>query len=526
MSGAQGPSTARRASRRPALAVFALLAALTVPPYVIAGLAPPPGRVFVGNFHWIDDFYNYLSFVEQAEAGAVLFRNKTLLVEHDAVLVNLEWWAVGRLSAWLGGHPFLAYRLAAVLALLAFLLGCDRLLRRGGLPEACRAPALLLVSLGGGLGGWLFELTELPVWRCLDLSLGLFPFVEILSNPHWIVARALFVWALIAALEARGWRGHVRFAALGTLLALVRPYDFVLLGAVRVLGVLLSSGPAPWPGRLWPLAGLLPAAAYDLWLFYASRGFSAYADFRYAFPALPDYVWALGPAALLALSGLRRAARAEQREVVVHLGAWVVIACAIVALRPVNFALQFAVGLGTPLLGLAALGLARRGARSVLLATLALCVTTAVALRIVLTPDPNWFVPRERLDAALVLRAHCSRNELALAAEDIGLYVGGLSACRPFLSQALAPDFARRLPVVQEFYGDAPPELRKAFLDRLDVRFLVLPGDAGDSPDAWLGQASGFRRIARLGEPPGVLSVYRRMPSASERQALPAETPR
>jgi hypothetical protein len=215
------------------LAVFALLVAVTVPPYLIAGLAPPRERAFAGNFHWVDDYYVYLSFVQQAEDGALFFKNKLLLAEHDAALLNLEWWAVGRLSAALGGHPFVAFRVMALVATLAFLFGCDRLLRRAGLPEACRGPGLLLVCIGGGLGGLLFELTELPVSSCLDLSLGLFPFVEILANPHWIAARALFVWSLLALLEARDARGFARVALLGSLLAVVRPYDFVLLGALR-----------------------------------------------------------------------------------------------------------------------------------------------------------------------------------------------------------------------------------------------------------------------------------------------------
>jgi hypothetical protein len=42
------------------------------------------------------------------------------------------------------------------------------------------------------------------------------------------------------------------------------------------------------------------------------------------------------------------------------------------------------------------------------------------------------------------------------------------------------------------------------------VTRLVLPGDAGETPVAWLGAATPFRRIARVGPPGGEISVYAR----------------
>jgi len=56
----------------------------------------PRPRVESANYG--DDFYNYLSYAQQAENGAFLFQNRVLLEEHPPALVNLEWWLVGRLS--------------------------------------------------------------------------------------------------------------------------------------------------------------------------------------------------------------------------------------------------------------------------------------------------------------------------------------------------------------------------------------------------------------------------------------------
>ena len=67
------------AGARPVVACWLLVATFTTLPFVLAAVVPPPGRAFVGTFHWIDDFYNYVSFVQQAEDGHVVFENKLLL---------------------------------------------------------------------------------------------------------------------------------------------------------------------------------------------------------------------------------------------------------------------------------------------------------------------------------------------------------------------------------------------------------------------------------------------------------------
>src|SRR5262249_40345967 len=153
-----------------------LVLAITVTPFAVAALDPPPGQAFIGTFHYGDDYYNYLSYAQQAEDGAFLFQNKVLLQEHPGALINLEWWLVGRLSRLLGGgRLLLSYRLFAAVAALGFLLVADRWLRRLGLGQAHRRPALLLLATGGGLGGVLFPFTSRDFKNCLDLYGGLFP---------------------------------------------------------------------------------------------------------------------------------------------------------------------------------------------------------------------------------------------------------------------------------------------------------------------------------------------------------------
>ena len=106
---------------RPVVLTWLLLAGLSSALLLRATFSSPPGTVFVGTFYYVDDFYNYLSYVQQAEQGALVFRNKLAPPTLAPALVNLEWLLVGWLSALLGGWPLLAYRLVGFVALSMLL---------------------------------------------------------------------------------------------------------------------------------------------------------------------------------------------------------------------------------------------------------------------------------------------------------------------------------------------------------------------------------------------------------------------
>jgi hypothetical protein len=491
--------------------LFLVLAALTQLPYLRAALEPPPGRAFVGTFHWVDDYYNYLSFVRQAEEGRFVFDSAIYLPPHRPVLVNLEWWTVGRLSAALGGHPLLAYRLFGLAAMLALLFGIDRWLSGCGLPREHRLPALALVTTGGGLGGWLFEFSDLPASRCVDLATGMFPFVEALANPHFVAGTALVLWALWF-LAAQGPRGLGPGLTLGTVLGLVRPYDLANLGVIRGLGALLTCRPREALTRLLPLLALVPVIVYNLWVFFRNPAF-IYSQTRYAFPAHVDFLLALGPALGLSLFSIfRRPAEAPARALTIHLACWVALGVSIILARPGQFLSQHLTGLGAPILILSALGLSRFRPAATWLAVVALGFTSVVAVRIVLTSDPAWYAAAERFEAGRVLRSSCRRGDVFLGPPDVGLYALGLSSCKTVLSHAWSPGFAERLEKARGFYGAFEPPARARWLDELCVTHVALPGDAGPVPSAWLGASTRFRRLAHLDGAAGGVSLYAREP--------------
>ena len=416
---------------------------------------------------------------------------------------------MGRLSAALGGRPFLAWRLFALAAALALVAGLDRWLRAAGLPSAHRLPALMLAGLGGGLGGLAWRAGLLPLPEAIDLTTGLFPFVELLANPHFVAGTALLSWSLWAFFRATTLRDHALAAILGTALALVRPSDLALLGAARALAVLGTEPPRRWLTGLLPLLALAPAAAYLGWVFYGVPWFGSF-GLTYVFPPLRSFVLALAPAAALALLSARPKPDRDVRAARIHLASWIAVAALVLVLRPVGFPLQFLAGLGAPILVLGAAGLGRRPPSATALAALALSPTALLALGLVLGDNPRWYVPPERLQAARALGASCGRGDLALTPPDIGLYVAGLTACKPYVSHPAAPGHEARAEAVRRFYEAGGPAERAALLDGRCVTHLALPGAAEDPPGAWLGAATPFRRLAVVGDGLRRIGLYAR----------------
>jgi len=495
---------------RPILIAWLVVLAVTQGPYLKAALDPPPGTVFVGAFHWLDDVQNYLSFAQQAEDGHFFFVNKLFPGPQSPAFVSPELWLVGRLAALLGGRPFLAFRLLGIAAAFALLVALDRLLRAAGLPETHRLPALLLVTTGGGLGGWLFLFTPLEVLRCPDLASGLFPFMGLLTNPHWTTSLALLLWSLLAFHSgARG--ALLRGVVLANALALTRPYEPVLLAGMLAVGALRE--PELRRRVLLLAVGLLPWAVYQLWLTRLVPAFSFHLQAAYPPFLVPDFLYTLGPVLLPALlaRGVRSPLGADVRF---RLATWAVLASLVILIRRPGPQGQFLVAIGLPLLALGALGLSRWRPLATWTATAFYGVTAWVLVAIVLQPDPHWFMPAERWNAAVALRRLCQGPDVVFAPPDIGLLANALTRCHAYVSHEAAPDHASRMARVVSFYGAADPTSRAALLDSACVAHVVLPGPSEEHPVDWLGPDTAFWRSA-------VVSVGARSISIHSRAAVP-----
>jgi hypothetical protein len=497
---------------RPVLFAWLLLTAVSASLLLRAWLTPPKGTAFVGTFFYVDDFFNYMTSVEQAQRGELVFRSKLVPPSFPPVLVNLEWLAVGRLAALMGGRTILAFRVFGMLALGVWVFAADRILVKGGLPEDRRLAALLLVFTGGGTGGLLYALGATRGGRPLDLLTGAFPFQEALANPHFVAGSCLLCAAFAAFAS-----GRVRWGvAFGSVLAFVRPYDGALLVAVEGASVIVLTTGRDRLRRLLPLTLVLPGLAYTWWAVNASPGFRAFASASYAetVPTTLDLALALGPAMLLALTAFIPVAQGGlARSQLVRLTLWAGIALLVVTVRPVAYSLQFIVGLGFPLLALAALGLARlrRGALAIAIPLLATSAVTLVWSCTLTTPRTHppiqaWLVPQ-------ALRQVCRPGELVLAPPEIGRLVGGLTPCWPFVSYPSAPNFGARFEIAMRFYDpDSTPAERAALLAMVQPSYVVLPGDLNHSAFVL---AQPYRLAFETRGPTGSFAIWLREAAAT-----------
>jgi hypothetical protein len=294
-------------------------------------------------------------------------------------------------------------------------------------------------------------------------------------------------------------------------LGLVRPYDAALLAAVEGLSVVTTEPPRAWLRGLRPVAAVLAVLAYDAWLFLAGPGFRVFSSARYAAlgPSAADLAIAVGPAAVLALTALRlpRAGDVASRRHRVRLALWALVALLLVLARPVSFSLQFIVGVGVPLLALGAVGLSGLRRPALWLAVPAMASGAVVVTWLCSLPSPTRDVPAEHWAVAQALRASCRPGERVFSPPDIGLLVGGLTACWPYVSHPAANDYEARLEDVRRFYaGDTPAE-RARLLARASADWVVLPPSV---PDGWLGGAPYAPRL-RVPGPRGGLEVFSRM---------------
>ena len=440
------------------LAVAGALAAVTTFPYVWAAWHPPaPGSVFTGAFFYQDDFYQYLSFVEQAARGRIVFANKFDAAPHRAAVVNVEWWAAGVLAFLSGGSPVLGFHALRVAAIVGMVAGAARLLSAGGIGGGRLRLALVLFASAGGLG-WLRLLGGTPGSRVPDVVMGLYPFHQALMNAHFVAATALFLWTLALHLEWRaGRRGRLGWIACGWALGFSRPYDLVSFAIAAAVLAFLKPRTRPILRSLLELAWLLPVFGYYAVLMSAQRGLGGWTGVQSSdlTPPLAEFALALLPALVLAATGWRREPTPDPTGVRVAIAVWAAVVAAIVVGYPSPMVKQFATTLGPAVLLLAGLLAPPRA----LAAGIALLLpTSAFLLWRVLNPYPVWYAHRDYAAAVEVLQDACRPGEVAVAPSDLSLMIAGLTPCTVALGhRGLTPRWPQAVEAGTRFYDPATP---------------------------------------------------------------------
>lgn len=508
-------SITRREWRR-ALLLALLLAALTSIPYWLGWLAADEAQHFSGFLFGVEDGHSYTGKMRLGAQGRWDFYLFYTAEEHaSAPLLFLPYIAPGQAVGLLLAptDPALTGALVGVFHLLRVGFGALLVLALYRFSAVfihsrqTRFVALLLLTLGGGLGWLLLLAGETPPEFYIPEG---FTFQILFGLPHLALARAALLGgllALFAALRrARGWRWALAAGLCWLLMGLAVPFYLAVIYAV--LG---AWGLAAWllarrfPARLARHAALaalvtLPLFGYNALLFAGNPAFAQWSA-QNLLPSPPPLHYALAylPLALLALPGARLAARRARRDArYALLIGWPLVVPLLVYL-PLNVQRRLAEGVIVPLALLAALGLAalrrraRPAARRALAAAAVGVISLSSALLLLLAlpaaasrAEPV-FVPGALVRAFDWLNAQAEPGAVALATFRTGSRVPAYTNLRAFVGHGPETLYARAKAAQAEafFSGGLSPAERAALLADGRVRYIIYgPAERSLAPGA------------------------------------------
>lgn len=513
---------------RDVLPWFVIALLVTLGPYLIAWLATPPGKFFVGTLANHNDHSAYLAAMRQGAEGRWLYRFNFSPEVWQPALILPAYMLAGRLLGWLGiGYPLLLnlLRLAAVLFTLFAILVWVRNILPGN--KRYQLTAWLLIVFGEGLSWLVWPLTAsvLPSDFFPDLTQPEWSIVLVGANaPHYMFGLGLETLLFVGVLRmVRGDRrqpddqtertepgGAARWAVISALLALLLGLTFAF--QVAVVGAILGlyflhmawkQRSIPW--RHWLLGALilLPLTFLlyyygvwvnrdPLWVSFVESDFN-----RIPAPPPAGLVIGLGLLGLLAIVGLIAWLRNE-REPLVPI--WWASTLALMYLPIVPYGERFTLGLVVPTGTLAAYGLettllpwlrgkgAVRGLarlsptpletarRVVILLTVPSTLLASLLLvqNAVLRSDFPNYMPASELEAMEWLSGRADPEDIVLAYYPAGNFFPAISNARVFVGHFFyTPQFEDKVAMVEKFWAPETSEAwRRQFLQRWQIDYV------------------------------------------------------
>jgi hypothetical protein len=441
------PAPAPRTRRiRFALVFAAVIAALSLLPYLLAYLWTPPGHHFAGFFFIADDATTYLAKMREGADGSWLWNDPYTSEPHGGVFLFGFYLLFGHLAALLHLPMIAAYHLAGMTGAIALVLAAERLCRRLLPPDRANL-GLVLIVLGSG-AGFLAQAAGNPAIfgsrvEALDLHLPeLSGWYSILAIPHFAWATALIIVALLGLLrikEAPGWRPLAVTALSLIALTAIHPQMIPVLAVIWVAyrGLLLFWGQRPsWralAAEAAAFAATLPLLAYNAWILFRDPTIAEWAhQWRHQAPGPVSLALSLGLPLLLAIVGMSYAWRHRDQDLALML-VWPPLVAALLYLPNVaNIQRRLLDALFVPIGILAAVGLTslsarlrRARARRIQVILVTVCcfssaIVLAIALRFASGAFPEAYINDDAWQSMQWLSSHHRADDRALSAPGAG----------------------------------------------------------------------------------------------------------
>ena len=526
------PARKARPWPRFALAFAAIVAMISLLPYLLAYLWTPPGHHFAGFFFIADDATTYLAKMRQGADGAWLWSDPYTSEPHGGVFLFSFYLLFGHLAALLHLPLIAAYHLARISGAVALVIAVDQLCRRL-LPAELRTLGLVLVILGSG-AGFLAQALGNPAIlgsrvEALDLHLPeISGWYSILAIPHFAWATALIIVALLGLLriaEAPAWRPVALASAALIALTAIHPQMIPVLGVIWVAyqGMLVTWGARPtmrsFAAQAVPFLATLPLLAYNAWVLFRDPTIAEWAhQWRHQAPGALSLAVSLGLPLLAAIGGMAVAWRRRDRGLALMF-VWPPLVFALLYLPNLaNIQRRLLDALYVPVGVLAAVGIRAltsrlrraRGRRIEALLITICCLSSvivlAIALRFASGAFAEAYIGDDSWRAMQWLSSHHQQSDRVLSSPGAGQLLPAWSGVPVYVghySETL--DYFQKIRNVDAVLRPSAPEATvRAFLHDNGITLLYWGPD-----EARTGYQPDEQPFLRLVYQDGTVTVYR-----------------
>jgi hypothetical protein len=526
------PARKARPWPRFALAFAAIVAIVSLLPYLLAYLWTPPGHHFAGFFFIADDAATYLAKMRQGADGSWLWNDPYSSEPHGGVFLFSFYLLFGHLAALLHLPLIATYHLARISGAIALVIAADQLCRRL-LPADLRRLALLLVILGSGLGFLAQAIGNPSILgsrvEALDLHLPeISGWYSILAIPHFAWATALIIVALLGLLriaEAPAWRPVALASAALIALTAIHPQMIPVLGVIWVAyqGVLVTWGARPamrsLAAQAVPFLATLPLLAYNAWVLFRDPTIAEWAhQWRHQAPGALSLAVSLGLPLLAAIGGMVVAWRRRDRGLALMF-VWPPLVIALLYLPNLaNIQRRLLDALYVPVGVLAAVGIRAltsrlrraRGRRIEALLVTICCLSSvivlAIALRFASGAFAEAYIGDDSWRAMQWLSSHHQQSDRVLSSPGAGQLLPAWSGVPVYVghySETL--DYFQKIRNVDAVLRPSAPEATvRAFLHDNGITLLYWGPD-----EARTGYQPNEQPFLRLVYQDGTVTVYR-----------------
>jgi hypothetical protein len=451
-----------------AFSAGAILFAVSLVPYLVAGVNAPSGKVFNGFFFIADDASTYIAKMREGADGGWGWRDPYISTPvADPVLLFLFYILWGKLAGLLHLSMFVGYHLARLSGAVA-LVAAARSLARCCLPSARARQVAVVLGVGGSGLGWILKLGAAlsglhgvagQTLDALELHLPeLSAFYSIIAIPHFSWAAALMAWGIVGLLgladAGATWRRPMALTVAALLaLTFIHPQMLFVLGPLAAIYLGLGRRPL----RHWALCGApfilcLPLLLYFVRVLTSDPVVAAWShQWRHQAPELLGFLFALGLPLLLALVAVAAGGLNPRLRL---MAVWVGLVFVLLYLpNPVNIQRRLIDGIFLPVAMLAAAGLevliARRASRrrgflrapgpivvlAVGVSVVMSVLVWAIAMTAALGREPIIYADRGEIAAIEWLSGHRAPGlpPAVLSHPDTGLFIPERSGYRVYV---------------------------------------------------------------------------------------------